>query len=507
MIFRSVTKVRDKIEKKFFQEKVVIYTRLVQVFVEKFSYNIDILSFDKDEDLINHLIEIGVIDNCNELKDLYSFLGEKIYTDFLSSVNFHIQHKEQMGSMLDNLNNTRRKERQKTAILCNKPKIIDFFCGAGGLSLGFIQEGFIAKLANDNEEVCCETYKYNHPETPSDKVIEGDIRKIVNHIEDYIIDEIDVVVGGPPCQGFSSANKQPIIDDPRNELYKYYVKAIEKIAPKFVVMENVRGMLSVANQVIEDFRKLKITKGANTFTYDISFRLLNSQDFSVAQSRTRLIFLAIRNDVAEKNNITPEKIYREIEESCKANPIYVLKEALDFIKPLESPRIKNLNEVDDERTGKKIDINTFTGKENNYLRLINQDREMFFLFNHKARYASDINYKIFERLNQGEDATDSKIADIMPYARRNHCFKDKYFKLVADKPCRTITAHLRMDCLSHIHPLQIRTITPREAARVQSFPDDYLFLGAYLKTYMQIGNAVPPLMARGIARIVKKYIK
>ena len=95
----------------------------------------------------------------------------------------------------------------------------------------------------------------------------------------------------------------------------------------------------------------------------------------------------------------------------------------------------------------------------------------------------------------------------MPYSHRNHCFKDKYYKLIADKPCRTITTHLRMDCLSHIHPFQIRTITPREAARIQSFPDDYLFLGAYLKTYMQVGNAVPPLMAKQIATAIKPYLR
>ena len=94
----------------------------------------------------------------------------------------------------------------------------------------------------------------------------------------------------------------------------------------------------------------------------------------------------------------------------------------------------------------------------------------------------------------------------MPYSHRNHLFKDKYYKLIADKPCRTITAHLQMDCLSHIHPTQARTITPREAARIQSFPDDYVFLGPYLKTYMQIGNAVPPIMARQIAKVIYRYL-
>ena len=134
------------------------------------------------------------------------------------------------------------------------------------------------------------------------------------------------------------------------------------------------------------------------------------------------------------------------------------------------------------------------------------NRKIPYLYNHKARYLSDVNYEIYKRLNQGDDASDEKIRDIMPYAHRLHCFKDKYYKLIADRPCRTITAHLRMDCHSHIHPFQIRALTPREAARVQSFPDDYLFWGAYLKTYMQVGNAVPPMMARGIAKVIKQFL-
>lgn len=165
-----------------------------------------------------------------------------------------------------------------------------------------------------------------------------------------------------------------------------------------------------------------------------------------------------------------------------------------------------MNEKDDDLTGKKIDVNSYSGNESEYLKLINEGRSIPVLFNHKARYVNDINYEIYRLLNQGDDASDPKISGIMPYSNRLHCFKDKYFKLVADKPSRTITAHLRMDCHSHVHPYQIRAITPREAARCQSFPDDYLFLGPYLKTYMQIGNAVPCLMAKGIANVIKKYL-
>ncbi len=329
----------------------------------------------------------------------------------------------------------------------------------------------------------------------------------MDHIGDYIREDIDVVVGGPPCQGFSEANRQRVIDDPRNKLYKYFLQAVEKIAPRFVVMENVRGMLKVAQQVVEDYESLKIRKNGKEYSYRVQYRLLNSQDFSVAQSRERLIYIAVRNDVMEDRKVTPRMIFDRIEEDCKGGRTFVLQDALDDIRPLEAPRIKNQNETDSQLTGKKIEGNPYEKNENAYLKLINQGRDIPYTFNHKARYLSDVNYEIYKRLAPGDDATDEKIADIMPYAHRNHCFKDKYYKLHGDRPCRTITAHLRMDCHSHIHPSQVRALTPREAARVQSFPDDYLFLGAYLKTYMQIGNAVPPLMARGIASVIRKYLE
>ena len=204
--------------------------------------------------------------------------------------------------------------------------------------------------------------------------------------------------------------------------------------------------------------------------------------------------------------ITPNGLFEEIAHANEGKRQYVLRDALSFIPPLEAPRIKNQNEIDSEECGKKIAVNPFRGDDSPYLKLINGGRQIPFLFNHKARYVNDTNYDIYRLLEPGDDASDEKIADIMPYKHRLHCFKDKYYKLMPDKPSRTITAHLRMDCHSHIHPFQIRAITPREAARCQSFPDDYLFLGAYLKTYMQIGNAVPCLMAQSIGEILKKHL-
>ncbi len=501
MIFEKVTQLTRKNE---FLEKILIYIRLVEVIAKREHFIVDTIKSPSSNSVIE-MKDMGIIENDEDLELLSRVLGN-YYPRFVSAIELFLSHKTLFGSELDKLNNKKRKEIQKREAATNKPKMVDFFAGAGGLSCGFSQAGYRICFANDFEDVCVRTYRFNHPELPSASVLKEDIRKIVSNIGDYIHEDIDIVVGGPPCQSFSSANQRRIIDDPRNELYKYYIEAIKKICPKFVLMENVKGMLSVAGQVVEDYKSIRIKKNGKVYTYDVSYRLLNAVNFGVAQSRERLIYLAVRNDIAYSKHVTPEVLFLEIEKACEGNPHYNLQSALEYIQPLDAPRVKGMTEVDDEKTGMKISVNNYDSCGNSYLASINSGRSLSYTFNHKARYCSDVNYEIFKRLGQGEDATNPKIADIMPYSRRNGIFKDKYFKLYADRPCRTITAHLKMDCLSHIHPYQIRSITPREAARVQSFPDDYLFLGAYLKTYMQIGNAVPVLMAKQIAKIIKKYI-
>lgn len=506
-MFQNISNIKTK-QKSFFIEKVNLFIKMVNAFALKNKLKLNTSDTEISKQTIERLkqLEIFEIGSKEEQNSLVNILKNPLYREFISAINFNIKHRKEIGNLLDKLDPSKRKSFQKKAEKSIKPKTIDFFCGAGGLSLGFGLEGYQIDLANDYEEVCIETFKFNHPEIKEDRIICADIREIVNHIEHYITTDIDVVIGGPPCQGFSSANQQRIIDDPRNELYKYFIKAIEKIAPKFVVMENVRGMLPYAQQIIDDYNNIKIKKGKKSYTYKTDCKVLVSDNFGVAQKRERLIFIAIREDILKNKEITPLQIFQEIETNCKKMKKHFLKDALDFIKKLDAPREKNMTEVDDEITGKKIDVNTFKGNENSYLKLINQDRRIDYIFNHKARFTNDINYEIYKTLKQGEDGTSENIKHIMPYLHRNHIFKDKYFKLIEDKPSRTITAHLKMDCHSHIHPKQIRSITPREAARIQSFPDDYLFLGAYLKTYMQIGNAVPPVMARGIAKVIKKYL-
>lgn len=504
MIFSSVAELSNNQEKRFFKEQVDVFTRLIELSCEK--YDLKNREFtDLESDDYEELIKIGVINHPHEINDLRKFLKDK-YAPFIKAVKFSKNNKDTVYDAVWKLYNSERKKAQEEAENKHNLTLIDFFCGAGGLSLGFIQEGFNVKLANDIEDVCIETYKYNHPQLPSAKLIQEDIRVFIDDIDDLVDEPIDIVVGGPPCQGFSNINQQRIIDDPRNELYKYFLMMIERIAPKFVVMENVKGMLSVAEQVVEDYGAIEVKKDNNILNYDVAYKILNSKDFSVAQNRERLIYIAVRSDIKEKLNINPKDIFNKITQNNKGKKRYYLKDALSDIKPLETNRVKNTTEIDSEVSGKKIDINRDVNHNNDYLNLINENRKIPYLFNHKASYINDNDYEIYKRLDPGDDSTNSKIKDIMLYSSRNHMFKDKYFKLLPNKPSKTIVAHMKCDRHSYIHPYQVRAITPRESARIQSFPDDYFFLGPYTKTYMQIGNAVPPVMARGIAKVIKSYL-
>lgn len=495
MIFRNINDVLDKNEKKFFIEKANIINQLIIKFCIKNKIDLDKEEIDK-KGVLKELALIGILKSEDDLPILKKVLKSE-YGDLLKVLSFYSKNKKKTNYILNKFYNSYRKELQNKRLKENKPKIIDLFCGAGGFSWGFVKEGYQIELANDIEPCAIETYKYNHPDLNSEKILSGDIKEIVDNIENHVESDVDVIIGGPPCQSFSSANQQRIIDDPRNILYKYYVKAVEKIRPKFILMENVRGMLKVANEVVEDFKKID---------YEVKYKLYDSSDFSVPQKRIRLIYVGVSKEYMSSKNITPDILMNEIELELKNKTKYVLKDALENIKALECPTIKNTTEIDCEISGKKIDINEYKNKSNDYIKLINNNEEFDYTFNHKARYQNENNILIYKTLQQGADSTCESIKDIMPYSHRNHVFKDKYFKLIENEPCRTITAHMKMDCHSHIHPNQVRSLTPREAARVQSFPDNYLFFGAYLKTYMQIGNAVPPLMGQVFAKIYKKYI-
>ena len=459
----------------------------------------DIKNIEANDDTVQFLIKLGVIDNPDEISILKNLLNND-YNLFISIVNKFLNLNIEIDKSIKKYMDFYRRDSVKNYLQNNKsPTLVDFFCGAGGMSLGFSQNNFKVLLANDIEAVCTETYSFNHQEIPKERIITGDIKSIVDNVDEYIEENVDVIIGGPPCQGFSMANRQRIIDDPRNILYRYYVNGVEKLKPKFFVMENVKGMLSVAEQVKEDFHNLE---GED---YDVAYHLFNSKDFSVPQNRERLIYIGIRADISKKINKTAKDIIEEIKNKTKNVKRYVLDDAIEDLRELQALTIKNSTELDTEISGRKIEFNRVK-INTEYVNLINQDRFSKLIFNHKARFNNERDIEIFGRMIPGDKSDSERIADIMPYKSRNDIFKDKYYKLKPNEICKTITAHMKFDCIMYIHPYQARGLTPREAARVQSYPDDYMFLGSFTKTYMQVGNSVPPLMARVISKVLKKYI-
>ena len=489
MFFKNVANLNTAQEKKYFLENIDLINRLIEKTKELYSLNTTEL---KSNDIYKQLKYVGIINKEYEINILKKIL-KKDYDRLITNFSIYTSNKNFFIETIDKFSNEYRKSIQakKTS---KSPTIIDLFCGAGGFSYGFSKMGYNILLANDIDKDALRTYSFNHPEINSSCIINDDVKLISQNIHKYVNLQVDMIIGGPPCQSFSSANQQRVIDDPRNVLYKYFVKFVNDLKPKFIIMENVRGMLKVANQVVEDFDKIG---------YTAKYRLYDATNFSVPQKRIRLIYIGINKEYSKKHNLDVDKIMSDIENETKKNKKFILKDALDNIENLVCPSKQNQTESDDE-SGSKISINKY--KNNEYLNLINNNNIYSLTYNHKARFQNETNLKIYSLLKQGEDSTTETIKDIMPYSHRNHIFKDKYFKLVENEPSRTITAHLKMDCHSHIHPTQIRAITPREAARIQSFPDNYLFFGPYLKTYMQIGNAVPPLMSKVFAKVFKKYL-
>lgn len=178
-----------------------------------------------------------------------------------------------------------------------------------------------------------------------------------------------------------------------------------------------------------------------------------------------------------------------------------MKDALFGLRELTPNPIKNKTEINNASSGfSKEKIKKYLS--NKYLKLINE-RKPAYIYNHKARYNNQRDIEIFSRLPQGGDSTHYSITDIMPYKTRKHIFKDKFFKLQEDKVCKTITSHMKQDCHMYIHPNQARGLSPREAARVQSFPDSYYFCGPLTKNYLQIGNSVPPLLSIKLCQAIE----
>lgn len=371
------------------------------------------------------------------------------------------------------------------------PSLADFFSGCGGLSEGFTQAGFNVVFANELEENFAESFYLNH-NTPASNFHVGDIAQLHQQYRPIIekLKNIDVVCGGPPCQGFSTANRQRLIDDPRNHLYRDYLTVLSIIRPKFFVIENVVGMAKRIDDIKAD---IKNYLGSD---YKFEYTFLDASDFGIPQKRRRFIL------IANRVGIDPSEIFARLK---KIKLKYKLKDALAGLPQLGVKASKNAANLENDTIGFKIRMNEDI-KNTDYIRYINGSLETRFVYNHKNRYNNERDVEIFKRLPQGANSLHPSIADIMPYSSRNHMFKDKYFKLDENEVSKTITSHMKFDCNMYIHPTQARGLSPREAARVQSFPDNYFIRGSQNSWYQQIGNAVPVKMASAIAQAIKHYL-
>jgi len=374
----------------------------------------------------------------------------------------------------------------------NLYKVVDLFAGCGGLSCGLEQAGFTPWFVNEIVDTFCNTYKRNH-KLPDDHYFVGDINKLNENIEQYkeYLKDITLVCGGPPCQGFSMANRQRIIDDPRNQLYKAYLTFLSNVRPKFFIMENVKGMAHKIEEIKQNFREYLGSE------YLFDYKLLRAQDFGVPQNRER--FILIGNRVG----VDPKKIFEEIFKNKR--PAFTLRDVLDGLPQLESRKEKGAHDVENEQSG--FSVRDFDYVKNDFYRFLNGKKQIKKLYNHKNRYNNDRDIEIYRRLPQGANSLHPSIADIMPYKRRNNIFKDKYFKLDESQICKTITSHMRFDCNMYIHPWEARGLSPREAARIQTFPDDYVLTGPQNAWYAQVGNAVPVKLAKAIGDGIMKFIK
>jgi len=441
---------------------------------------------------IKRLLELENIELINEDsivldENLQKNLDQKTWSKINSLYNTLYKKRDDISpTLLKFINKTENNDNSKL-------KCIDTFAGCGGLSLGLKNVGFNPVLINEIEPKFLESYYFNH-NIHLDNYYCGDIKDIANSEEiKNKFKNIDLIVGGPPCQGFSMANRQRILDDPRNKLYKYYLDLLGNLKPKFFIMENVKGMMKKSNEILENFHSILGTE------YSIEMTLLNAKDFGIPQNRERVFVIGSRI-----NNITAKDIIKDIiSQKDNIKPVK-LKDALYGLPELKPKRQKNTKGLENEKIGFKFRLNGYD--QNNFIKEINKQKHIDYLANHTNRYNNDRDIEIFDRLPQGANSLHESIKEIMPYSSRNHMFKDKYFKLKETEVSKTITSHMKMDCNMYIHPNQPRGLSPREASRIQTFPDDFIFMGANNTWYAQIGNAVPVKLAEAIGNQIVKHL-
>lgn len=344
-----------------------------------------------------------------------------------------------------------------------KLKVLDIFCGCGGLSYGFIQAGYDVVLGIDHWKDAIDTFEKNHPQS------KGIIADLAFETPDIIakntdINKIDLIIGGPPCQGFSIAGKR-IVDDERNKLYKSFVSFVDYYKPKAFLMENVPNIVSMANgvvkdNIIEDFEKLG---------YKVVYKVLMASEFGVPQNRKRAFFIGLRS-VKEFDFPVPFLL--------NGNHIT----AFDAISDLPSQSLIG---------GTKYPLRPKTG----YQKTIRVNSNV--VFNHETTNHSDQTVEIISMVPDGGNYKNLPVE-----LQKTRNVNIAWTRLNSNRPSFTIdTGHRH-----HFHYEFNRVPTVRESARIQSFPDTFIFYGSKTSQYKQVGNAVPPLLAKHIAIQLKKFL-
>lgn len=374
----------------------------------------------------------------------------------------------------------------------DQPVVLDLFCGAGGMSQGFKMAGYEIGLGIDVDLLACQTHNHNF----NGHTVCKDLQEIENpgeFIREQGIERVDIIIGGPPCQGFSRVGRGKIrklrndpdfINDPRNRLYKEFIRFVDDLKPAYFVMENVPDMrfyVDKGESLLD-----KILRIFNGLGYTTETRVLLAADYGVPQMRRRLFIIGNRLGKA----ITwPEPIY----EQGKYVTVW--------------DAISDLPIVDTNHRNDEIPYLP-RGAQTRFQSLMRQGANGL-LYNHQTRWHNEQDIEAFGKMPEG-----GKYKDLpSQYKRyRDDIFKDKYRKLKRGEPSWTIEAHIGKDTYRYIYPSIIgepeppRTISVREAARLQSFPDSFRFLGPFTKQFYQVGNAVPPLLAKAIAEHFKPQI-
>ena len=382
--------------------------------------------------------------------------------------------------------------------------MIDLFAGAGGLSCGLEQAGFSPVLANELVAQYAHTYEVNHPNT---KVVVGDVRQVDEKELHELVKsygEIDLIAGGPPCQGFSVNAPIRTLDDPRNHLFKEYLRIVEEIRPKAVIIENVPGIISLGKgTVVEQIYNMLQNMG-----YKVSHKILFAGHYGVPQMRFRTVFIAVRD--RNEPILFPEPEYYA---TAVAN-FGGAKTLCYNLTPMEEVILKPKTTVWDAIGDLPEIVGGIGSGEYSY----NQEPQTEFqkyvrkgseqITSHFCARLSTINVERLKYIPQGgswRDIPFELLPEGLKRARRSDHTK-RYGRLDPNELCSTIMTKCDPHWGSFFHPTQARALSVREAARIQSFPDRYVFTGNMTQQYEQVGNAVPPLLGKAIGEAVLKMI-